>query len=340
MKAIHLHAVSRRLDVVDMPAPGSPPPGHVVVDVEACGINHGDKLFLAAPAAAGGALNGLNRVWGASAAGRVRAVGSDVAPALVGRHVAIYRSLTASAHTIGLWAEQAQVPLASCLPLPDDVDARDYCGSLVNVITAFAFLEQVAADGHAGIIATAGASATACALAVLARRRQMPVIHLVRSAPRREQLRARGFEHVLATEDADFAASLAERAGALDAGAVFDGLGGALTGRLMPHLPMNATVYLYGMLDAAAAIAVPARSLMSRNLTLRRFSNFNTETVRNPLRRAAALADLEGVIGEPLLRTAIGKTFAFDEIEAALAYTDPSGARAVLVPPDVGQGGA
>lgn len=73
------------------------------------------------------------------------------------------------------------VPYETCLLLPDHVDEKDYSGSLVNVVTAYSFLEQAAGDGHRGVLVTAGNSATGRALAVLAHRRTMPIIVIVRS---------------------------------------------------------------------------------------------------------------------------------------------------------------
>ena len=335
MKAISVNASSRQLEVLDIPAPGSPPPGHVVVDIEACGINHGDKTFLAMPGAAGATLNGLNRVWGVSAAGKVRAIGADVPRDFLGKPVAIYRSLSASEQTIGLWSEQAQVLASSCVILPEEVSPRDYCGSLVNVITPYAFLEQIAADGHHGVIATAGTSATALALAVLAKQRQVLVIHLVRSQDDLMKAQGLGIEHVLSTNEEGFESSLGQLAEKLGATAVFDGLGGALTGRIAPHVPTNTAIYLYGLLDASVPIAIPTRLFMSKNLVVKRFSNFNSPTVKDPERLVAAIAALRGVMGDPLFRTKIGKAFRFEEIDEAMRYQDASGGRAILVPPAI-----
>lgn len=335
VKAISINTDSRSLEIRDVPAPGTPPPGHVVVDIEACGINPGDKTFLTAPGAAGGVLNGLNTVWGASAAGKVRAIGAGVPQNFMGRNVAIYRSLGTSPQTIGLWCEQAQVPCMSCVILPDHVSVRDYCGSLVNAITPYAFLEDSAADGHKGVIATAGASATALALAALAKKRHVPVIHLVRSEAEQEKLRDLGIEHVLATNGEGFETELGQLAERLQATAVFDGLGGALIGRIAAHVPMNTTIYLYGFLDAAEPMSIPSRLFMSKNLVMKRFSNFNSATVKDPLQLAAAMADLQDVFGDPLFRTRIGKAFGFADVDAAMAYEGVSGARAILIPPAI-----
>ena len=93
----------------------------------------------------------------------------------------MYRSLTFSTETVGLWSERAVVPFTSCVVLPKEIPAVEYSGSLVNAITAYAFLEQMASEGHTGVIVTVGGSATGLAIAALARLRDILVLFLVRS---------------------------------------------------------------------------------------------------------------------------------------------------------------
>jgi NADPH:quinone reductase len=81
-----------------------------------------------------------------------------------------------------------------------------------------------------------------------------------------------------------------------------------------------------------APITIPAMLVVAKNLIIRRFANLESDTVRDPQRLAAALKELEGFIEDPLFRTTIGKTFSFDQIEAAMAYEMVPGKRAVLVP--------
>ncbi|WP_070107241.1 alcohol dehydrogenase catalytic domain-containing protein [Burkholderia plantarii] len=332
MKAICV-TPSRELEVREIPAPAEPAPGHVLVDMTAAAINHGDKTFLRQPGAAGAALAATRHdVWGASGAGTVVAVGAGVPARHAGRQVAAYRSLGRSADSIGLWCERAQMPYTNCLILPDTVPARDYCGSLVNVITAHAFLEEIVAAGHRGVIATAGNSATGLALAALARRRGLPAILLVRSAAARDALRLRGVEHVLVTGEAGFADALADLSARFAATAVFDGVGGALVGAIAPSLPANTTFHFYGFLGGAEPVAIPSALFMMKNFVMRRFSNFESATVRAPGRLEAALGLLEGVIDDPLFATHQGETFRFEQIEAAMAYAPADASKAILVP--------
>jgi NADPH:quinone reductase len=332
MKAVCVNA-DRKLEVRDVPTPNDAPPGHLIVDIEAAAINHGDKAFLANPGAAGGLRNSVHDIWGASAAGIVRAVGADLPAELVGQNVTIYRSLSKSEHTVGLWSEQALVPRTSCVVLPEGVSARGYTGSLVNVMTAHAFLEMIADEGHKGVIVTAGSSATGLAMAALAQRRGVPAIFLARSGDAAAKLRSVGIEHVLVTNGENFESGLGKLAAELGATAVFEGVGGEFTSRIAPQLPMNSTIYLYGLLGAATPITISSFVIMAKNLVLTRFSNFASATVADPRRLAAAITYLEGVIEDPLFRTRLGEEFAFDQIDAAMAYEATPGAKAVLLSP-------
>jgi NADPH2:quinone reductase len=332
MKAICV-TPARGLELRTIPEPQAPPPGHVKVRVAAAAINGGDKSFLQRPA--GGALS-LSPVafdvWGASAAGEVVAVGPGVPDGYWGRKVAMYRSLGRGPETIGLWCETAQVPYTTCLRLPDHVDRADYSGSLVNLITAHAFLDEVAADGAVAVLATAGSSATGCALAVLARARGVPAVLLVRSAEAKAELEQHGIADVHVVDGEDGLEAAARAAEVLGVSAVFDGVGGAALTRLLPHLPINAAVHAYGFLGGAEPVSFPTGLLVQRNLSLRPFSNFGSATVRHHDRLTEALQALEQVCDHPLLRTRIGARFRLDQIEAAMAYNGRGGSKAILEP--------
>lgn len=331
MKAICV-TPERSLELRDIPTPTEPPPGYLLVDIEASAINHGDKTFLKTPLAAGSALAPRSYdVWGASASGRVVAVGAGVPPGYAGRAVAIYRSLQRDQPVIGLWCERAQVPYRTCLLLPERVQAKAYSGSLVNVMTAYAFLQEVTTEGHGSVIVTAGNSATGLALAALARRRRIPAILLVRTPAAKAELQRRGIEHVMINQE-DSLNELTDLAARLNATAIFDGVGGELVTHIAPLLPMNSTVYFYGFLAGAAPISLPSMLIMRKNLTLRRFSNFESATVRDAEKLDAALEALQSCIDDSLFETRIGQEFRLDQFDAAMSYEAVPGAKAVFIP--------
>jgi NADPH:quinone reductase-like Zn-dependent oxidoreductase len=321
------------LEVREVQTPEVPPPGHVLVDMDACAITHGDKFFLTRPlpGATGFAVGGLG-VYGSNGGGKVVAIGPDVPEGYADKQVSIYKTLVRSPNTIGLWCERALVPFGSCLILPDHVGVRDYCGSFANVLTVRSFLDEAAAAGHGGVIVTAGTSATGRIAVSLTRQRAVPAIFLVRSGSARDELVEYGAEHVIVTEAEGFESRLGPLAEELSATAVFDGVGGGLLSRIAPVLPMNSTIYVYGFLGGPAPITVSTMLVIGRNLTVRRFSNLESRTVRDPHRLAVAMEDIESMMPDPLWATRIGKEFEFQQINEAMAYEETSGGRAVLLP--------
>jgi NADPH:quinone reductase-like Zn-dependent oxidoreductase len=322
---------NRMLELRDISRPKNPAPGHVVVDMFGSAINHGDKTFLSAPGAAGGAFSlGRDDVWGASGSGRVTAMGAGVPSRYLGKQVAIYRSLRRTPESVGLWCETAHVPYTGCLVLPDHVRAEDCCGSLVNVMTAHAFLNEITEAGHRAVVVTAGNSATGMALGALARKRGMPAILLVRTEAAKAALEASGEPHVLVAQG-DFANTLGTLSAALGATVVFDGVGGDLVSSIAPILPPASTIYFYGFLGGGTPVAVTSALFMMKNLTMKRFSNFESATVKDEQNLIASLEYLGGVIEDPAFRTTFGESFPFEQIDAAMAYHSPGGAKAILV---------
>ena len=69
-----------------------------------------------------------------------------------------------------------------------------------------------------------------------------------------------------------------------------------------------------------------------KNLTLKRFSNFESSTVRDPEKLAAALLGLQSCIDDPLFKTRVGEEFRLDQFDAAMSYEIVLGAKAVFIP--------
>ena len=330
MKAVCVDK-NRNLELREVPEPADPPPGYVIVNVVAAAINQGDKTFLKIPDAVGDTSSlRMHDIWGASASGIVVAAGADVPAHIIGRKVAVYRSLQRSKPIAGLWCEYALVPYLACLPLPEEVEAIDYSGSLVNVITAYSFLETIRKNGHAGLIATAGNSATGRALAALTREAKFPAIFLTRTESAAVELRDHGVECVMSSDAPRFSQDLAQIAEELSATAVFEGVGGAFASGLVSVLPAASTMYFYGFLSKDP-ISLPSAMFMFKDLTMKRFSNFDSETVREEEKLAEALLDLSGRIAEPLYRTTLGEKFALKDFEAAMNFVSSHGAKAIFV---------
>ena len=230
-----------------VPRPAKAEPGHLLIKMKTAGINPGDKLLIGRAFPIGLVLSKYD-VSGASGAGTIIEAGNGLPNNLTGRNVAIYRSLIPSDHIVGTWSEYAHVHYLDCVLLPDDVNVEDYSGSLVNIITPFAFLEQVKAEGHKGIISTAGTSATGMAMLGICQAYDFPHICLVRTEKAKEELLELGAGLVLVLDDADFKTQLKEMSQQLSATAIFDGVGGAVLNNIVDVIPNGSTIYAYGFL--------------------------------------------------------------------------------------------
>ena len=190
MKAIIL-SEGNNIELKDVPEPKKAAAGHLIIKMLACGINSGDKLFISGAFPRGIPTSKYN-IAGVSGAGRVIETGQDVPEYYNGKNVIIYRSLNHSDETIGTWSEYAHLHYLNCMVLPDSVNPEFYAGSLVNIITPYAFLKQAEEDGHKALICTAGNSATGIAMLGLCHRQNFPIISIVRTDKGKKELEALG----------------------------------------------------------------------------------------------------------------------------------------------------
>ena len=64
---------------------------------------------------------------------------------------------------------------------------------------------------------------------------------------------------------------------------------------------------------------------------VRKFSNFESATVKQSDKLIRALDTLEELIGNPVFATRVGETFRYDQIEPAMTFESAEGAKAVWV---------
>lgn len=324
MKAVVLS--NDNLVVQDVEKPETPPARHIIIKMQASAINSGDKFFLRFPAAPGTVKSKFD-IRGVSGVGEVLAIGEGVPENYLGKNVTFYRQLMYSEQVVGAWSEYAQVHYLDAVVLPDSVDASDYAGSMVNVITPYAFLQQIKNEGHKGIIATAGNSATGIALLGFCLRYDFPLISVVRNEFGRKELEALGAKNIVLVDEE---LSLIESAQALSATAVFEGVGGQTLSKVLPLVPRGSVIFSYGFIGDAEPVSFHASLLAVKNVTIKPFANTATETVRDPGKLAKAIVDIAEVIHLPHFRTKVGKEFSLEEVNEAIAFKVENGRKAIL----------
>jgi NADPH:quinone reductase len=328
MKAITL-IPGAGIKVEDVPQPKTPAPEHLIVKIDFRAINPGDIAFISRPFPLGGALS-LYNVYGVSGAGTVVATGPGVPERYVGKQVALYRSLKSSDSMVGTWSEYAHLHFLNAVILPDDAVLQEYSGSLVNIITPYAFLKQVQQEGHKAIISTAGTSATGRALVGFCENADFPLISIVRTEKGKQELENLGAKNVIVEDSTDFSQQLREIAQTLGATAVFDGVGGSVLNKMIDVLPNYTSIYTYGYLGGPTPLTFHTSILNAKGLTITSFGNFRSKTVQDPQLLEKALIAISEVIHQPHFKTKIGKTFPLDAINEALQFSSEDGAKAIL----------
>lgn len=328
MKALVLKGVNN-LELKEVPDPDAPAPHHLLVKVHSSGINSGDKLFISGAFPRGIPASKYD-IAGVSGAGTVIETGQHVPGYYKDSRVIFYRSLKYSEETIGTWSEYAHLHYLNCAVLPPAASEADYSGSLVNIITAYAFLKQARQDGHDALICTAGNSSTGIAMLGLCIMQNFPVISIVRTEDGKRELEQLGASHVLVQADNDFKQQLQQLAEQFNANIVFDGVGGSTLSNIINVIPFNSLIYSYGFLDKETPFSFHTTTLM-KGITIKGFSNFRTATVQDPANLEAALRDISHFIGKPFFRTKIGGRFGLDHAEEALRFYSPAGGKAIFM---------
>ncbi len=329
MKAICSRKIGVHELVLDELEQPSIKPDHILIKVSACGINHGDLAWINGFIPRGLAPESINDVAGVSGAGKVVEIGDNVPQDFQGNKVAFYRSLNPSDSKVGAWSEYALMHYLDCILLSKEIEAIEYCGSLVNIITPYAFMEHTKLNPENAVIATAGTSATGLALLGIAQVKNIPIISIVRNQTGKQKLEEFNAKHVLVQSDDGFDEQLQALSQKLNARSVFDGVGGALITKMAPLLPFGSTIYAYGFLAEYDTHVLPENKLvhintsllLGKNLTLTSFGGFTSETVRNSEKLRRAMDDIKNFVQLTHFKTKIGKQFTLQEYKEAVDYS-------------------
>lgn len=243
------------LEVLEKAVP-RPAGKELLIKVLAAPINPSDVMFTRG-------LYGLKKqlptVPGFEGSGVVVDAGNLIGRAFIGKRVAFTHKDNAD----GTWAEYCLTDLTSCFPLMAGVSDEQGAMLIVNPLTAWGMCHLAAQENAAAIVHTAAASALGRFLCVLAAKKGLPVIHVVRRQEQRECLEALGARHVLVSAHEDFDAQLKTLAKELKATLAFDAVAGSMTGRLVNALPRTSSIRVYGALSEEAVTLNPGQLIFS-----------------------------------------------------------------------------
>ena len=322
MLGCRVSRLGRPGDVVELVQYSDPRPrvGEVVVEIEAAPIHATDLL----------AARGLYPwspkppyVPGLEGCGFVRELGAGVDSGVLGRRVLLpLRS--------GSWRERLVVAAPKLAEIPTSLSLDVAARLSVDALSAWAMLDRHASVPFDGAIVVApGQGGVGRAIVTLAGRRGLPVVALVRHRRMAKELEAVGARVVV--DDGEHLTETLTKACAPLGGAhvAFDGLAGAVSGRLASSLRPGGALVIYGGVSRTAP-SLPLATLLFEGKRIQGF--WLREWMEHEGRELASRAIEELVAEPPPLVTAA--SFPLRWVHEALAATSAArdGARILLRP--------
>jgi len=246
----------------DIPQPG---PGEVLVKIAAAPVNPSDIAHIK-EAQSGKDLN--NFIPGLEGSGTVVATGKGLLPALLkGKRVAC----ASKEGGAGTWAEYMVTTAANCFPLSKRVSDEQGSMSLVNPLTALAFIDIAREGKHKAITNNAAASALGRMLELLCRKERIPLINIVRRQEQVDMLKGQGSDHVLNRSEPSFTEELRSLASKLKATILFDSVCGPQFHDLAEALPSGSSVVIYGSLSPDEYVQFNPKKLLANDIHISGF---------------------------------------------------------------------
>jgi NADPH:quinone reductase-like Zn-dependent oxidoreductase len=302
------------LQIEDVATP-QPGPGEVSLSVKAFGINRADELFRTGnytPAV-------LPSRIGYEAAGIVTDVGPGDNGFVRGDIVSVIPT-AGGIGSYGTYGERATVPAYSLVKHPPFLSFVEAAAVWMQYVTAYGALVEMAglAAGEAVVINAASSSVGLAAIQVANLLGAIPIA-TTRSGAKRQALLEAGAAHVIATQEEDVRALLAEITNGRGARVIFDPVGGPAVATFIEAMSAGGIFIFYGVLDPEPISFQPVPFLF-KALRLAAYRIGDLTVVPDRLERAKRF--ILGGLESGKLRPIVAKTFAFDQIVDAHRYLE------------------
>jgi NADPH:quinone reductase len=305
VKAVRVHAPGgpEVLRYEDVPEP-RPQAGEAVVRVEASGVN-----FIDVYNRTGLYKESVPFTLGREGAGTVLSVAPDVREVAPGDRVAW-------AGVFGSYAEQAAVPAARLVKLPDGVPTRQGAAAMLQGMTAqyLACSTYPLRPGDACLV-HAGAGGVGLLLTQIARMRGARVFTTVSTAEKARLSREAGADEVIDYTTQDFEAEVRRLTGGKGVQVVYDSVGKTTFEKGLACLALRGMMVLFGQSSGTVGPFDPAVLAQRGSLFLTRPTLFQYIVTREEL--MARAGDVLGWIAEGRLKLRIAHEYALADAGSA-----------------------
>jgi len=301
-----------KLEDVAVPHPA---PGEVRIAVKAIGLNRAESMFRTG-------FYDEQPVFparlGYEAAGVIETVGENVHGLSVGDAVSVIPPSSISRW--GTYGELANVPAEYVVKHHASLGWSEAASLWMAMAVVYGALVEIAKlrKGEHVLITAASSSVGITAIQIANYLGAIPVV-TTRTAAKREALLHAGAAHVIVTNDED----MVTRANQITNGAgirvVFDAVAGPDVAKFTELMAPHGIALIYGLLSLDPT-QIPPMNLLARRLTIRGF--VYRDWVADHAQREALVDFTNQAIASGVLRPAIARTFALENIVAATRYLE------------------
>jgi NADPH:quinone reductase-like Zn-dependent oxidoreductase len=292
-----------------------PDKGEVRLRVKAVGLNRAESMFYR-----GQYLDQAQfpSRLGYEAAGVVEAVGAGVDAKWLGKPVSTIPNFRMTHY--GTLGEEAVVPVEALGEYPSNLTDTQAAAIWMQYLTAYGALVHYGGVKAGDFVSIPAASSSVGLAAIqIARDAGATTIAVTRTAAKRAELRAAGADHVIASEEEDYAARVHEITSGQGAMLTFDPVGGPFVEKLAEAAASGGTIFEYGALSPAPT-PFPLFAALGKGLSLRGYTLH--EITRDPTLLEDAKKYIFDRLADGRFVPKIAKTFAFAQTVDAYRYLE------------------
>jgi NADPH:quinone reductase-like Zn-dependent oxidoreductase len=323
MKAIQFEAFGSPGDVVrcvDLPDPGEPGDGEILIAVEATPINPSDLLTLAGLYPVTPTLPGTP---GNEGVGRVIAVGPKVTTVKVGDRVTL-------PFGGGTWREKIKCRAGAVFVVPEGADPLQLSMATVNPTSAYLMLNHESKlEPGDWVIQNAANSAVGQYIIHFAKAQGLKTMNVVRREELRKPLEAIGADAVVLDSD-----DLSKKARTMTGGGrrrlAIDAIAGAETMRLAGCLDRGGLVVTYGALSGQPC-QMSSLQMIFDEMRLQGFWIVTWMKYAPPGAWQDLMKQVIGMLSKGEMTVEVEATYSFDRIKEAVEHAGRPGRRGKIL---------
>jgi len=301
-----------KIEDVPLQQPGK---GEVRLRVQAVGLNRAESMFyhgryIYQPKLPAG--------LGYEAAGNVEAVGLDVDKSWIGKQVSIIPAFTLNDYS--MVGETAVAPIDAVAEYPANLSPVEGAAIWMQYVTAYGALIAVAkvTKGDFVVIPAASSSVGLAAIEIVKAEGGISIA-TTRKSNKKEELTKLGADHVIATDEEDYVARVAEITGGKGARVTFDPVGGPFLEKLAEAAQPGGIIFAYGGLSGQPT-PFPLLPVLSKSLTVRGYTLM--EITRVPDKLAIAKKYVYDRLADGRFHPRVARTFPFAQTVDAYKYLE------------------